>query len=55
MEYGLRKLRKYIKQGVDDWQKVFETAGFKNAIMAKTVINTFISMKESNNGNSEFV
>lgn len=29
------KLRKYIKQGVDDWQKVFETAGFKNAIMAK--------------------
>lgn len=30
-----QKLRKYIKQGVDDWQKVFETAGFKNAIMAK--------------------
>ncbi|MDB4010479.1 zinc-dependent metalloprotease [Polaribacter sp.] len=29
------KLRKYIKQGVDDWQKVFETAGFKNAIYAK--------------------
>jgi len=29
------KLRKYIKQGVDDWQKVFETAGFKNAIFAK--------------------
>lgn len=29
------KLRKYIKQGVDDWQSVFETAGFKNAIMAK--------------------
>jgi hypothetical protein len=29
------KLRKYIKQGVDDWQKVFESAGFKNAIMAK--------------------
>ncbi|QOD62514.1 zinc-dependent metalloprotease [Polaribacter haliotis] len=29
------KLRKYIKQGVDDWQTVFETAGFKNAIMAK--------------------
>jgi len=29
------KLRKYIKQGVDDWAKVFETAGFKNAIMAK--------------------
>lgn len=30
-----RKLRKYIQQGVNDWQKVFETAGFKNAIMAK--------------------
>lgn len=30
-----KKLRKYIKQGVDSWQKVFETAGFKNAIMAK--------------------
>ena len=29
------KLKKFIKQGVDDWQKVFETAGFKNAIMAK--------------------
>lgn len=29
------KLRKYIKQGVEDWQKVFETAGFKNAIIAK--------------------
>lgn len=29
------KLRKYIKQGVDDWAKVFETAGFKDAIMAK--------------------
>lgn len=30
-----KKLRKYIQQGVNDWQKVFETAGFKNAIMAK--------------------
>ena len=30
-----KKLRKYIQQGVEDWQKVFETAGFKNAIMAK--------------------
>ncbi|MDB2384963.1 zinc-dependent metalloprotease [Polaribacter sp.] len=29
------KLRKYMQQGVNDWQKVFETAGFKNAIMAK--------------------
>ncbi len=30
-----KKLRKFIKQGVNDWQKVFETAGFKNAIFAK--------------------
>ncbi|MEQ8239280.1 MAG: zinc-dependent metalloprotease [Cyclobacteriaceae bacterium] len=26
------KWAKYIKQGVDDWQKAFEKAGFKNAI-----------------------
>jgi len=25
----------YIKQGVDDWQKAFEVAGFKNAIVGK--------------------
>ncbi|MDO5607099.1 MAG: zinc-dependent metalloprotease [Capnocytophaga sp.] len=25
----------YIKQGVEDWQKAFEAAGFKNAIIAK--------------------
>ena len=29
------KWRKYIKQGVDDWQVAFEAAGFKNAIMSK--------------------
>ncbi|RXJ51178.1 zinc-dependent metalloprotease [Gelidibacter gilvus] len=29
------KLRKYIKQGIEEWQKPFETAGFKNAIVAK--------------------
>lgn len=29
------KLRSYIKDGVNAWAKVFETAGFKNAIMAK--------------------
>ena len=28
-------LRKYIKEGVELWQKPFETAGFKNAIIAK--------------------
>ena len=27
--------RKYIKQGVEDWQVAFEAAGFKNAIIAK--------------------
>ncbi|MFZ1749299.1 MAG: zinc-dependent metalloprotease, partial [Saprospiraceae bacterium] len=29
------KWRPYLIQGVNDWQKAFETAGFKNAIMAK--------------------
>ena len=29
------KWRPYLKQGVDDWNKAFEEAGFKNAIMAK--------------------
>lgn len=30
-----KKWRPYLKAGVDDWQKAFEKAGFKNAIMAK--------------------
>ena len=30
-----QKLRPYIKQGIEDWQQTFETAGFKNAIIAK--------------------
>ncbi|WP_424963193.1 zinc-dependent metalloprotease [Ekhidna sp.] len=29
------KWRKYIKQGVEDWQVAFEAAGLKNAILAK--------------------
>ncbi len=29
--------RKYIIEGILDWQKAFEAAGFKNAIMAKEV------------------
>jgi len=29
------KWRKYLKLGVEDWNKAFESAGFKNAIMAK--------------------
>ena len=28
-------LQKFIKQGVEEWQKPFEAAGFKNAIIAK--------------------
>tara|TARA_B100001113_G_scaffold203055_1_gene166465 strand:+ start:1 stop:1761 length:1761 start_codon:yes stop_codon:yes gene_type:complete len=30
-----KKWRKYIKQGIEDWQAAFEAAGFKNAILAK--------------------
>ena len=30
-----KKWRKYIKQGIEDWQVAFEAAGFKNAILAK--------------------
>lgn len=29
------KWRPYVKQGIEDWQKVFEKAGFKKAIVAK--------------------
>lgn len=29
------KWRKYLKLGIEDWQKAFEQAGFKNAIIAK--------------------
>ena len=29
-----KKWRKYIKQGIEDWQLAFEAAGFKNAILA---------------------
>ncbi|HVI44334.1 MAG TPA: zinc-dependent metalloprotease [Chitinophaga sp.] len=31
------KWRSYIKAGIEDWQKAFEAAGFKNAIIAKDV------------------
>ena len=30
-----KKWRKYLKQGIEDWQVAFEQAGFKNAIIAK--------------------
>ena len=29
------KWRPYVRQGIEDWQKVFEKAGFRNAIIAK--------------------
>lgn len=32
-----KKWRKYLIQGVNDWQPAFEKAGFKNAIMAKEI------------------
>lgn len=31
------KWRKYLKQGVEDWQKAFEQAGWKNAIQAREI------------------
>ena len=34
------KWRKYIKQGIEDWQVAFEAAGFKNAIIAKDPTNS---------------
>lgn len=35
-----RRWRKYIKQGIEDWQVAFERAGFKNAIMAKEMTDS---------------
>lgn len=32
--------RKYIKQGIEDWQIAFERAGFKNAIIAKELTDS---------------
>ena len=29
------KWRPYVRQGIEDWQKVFEKAGFRNAIVAR--------------------
>ncbi|PHL00508.1 zinc-dependent metalloprotease [Neolewinella marina] len=29
------KFRPYFRQGIEDWQQAFETAGFKNAIVAR--------------------
>jgi len=35
-----KKWRKYIKQGIEDWQVAFEEAGFKDAIIAKDPPNS---------------
>lgn len=32
-----KKWRKYMKEGIEDWQVAFEKAGFKNAIIAREV------------------
>lgn len=44
-----RKWRSYLIAGVNDWQKSFEKAGFKNAIMAKDwpVNDTTMSMEDA--------
>lgn len=34
-----KKWRKYLKAGINDWNKAFEAAGFKNAIVAKDWVN----------------
>ena len=35
--------RKYIKQGIEDWQVAFERAGFKNAIIAKELPDSIVA------------
>ena len=43
------KWRPFLKKGVDDWQKAFEKAGWKNAIMAKDWNNrdTTLSLEDA--------
>jgi Met-zincin/Domain of unknown function (DUF5117)/Domain of unknown function (DUF5118) len=43
------KWRKYLKQGVDDWQKAFEAAGWKNAIRGEILADndTTISLEDA--------
>lgn len=41
--------RKYIKQGIEDWQAAFEKAGFKHAIIAKEITDSMqIDMDDVN-------
>jgi hypothetical protein len=44
-----KKWRPYLIQGVNDWQKAFEKAGFKNAILAKEwpVGDTTMSLEDA--------
>ncbi len=44
-----KKWRKYLIEGVNAWQKAFESAGFKNAIMAKEwpVNDTTMSLEDA--------
>ncbi len=43
------KWRKYLKLGVDDWQKAFEAAGWKNAIRGEIIADndTTISLEDA--------
>ena len=43
------KWRKYLKLGVDDWQKAFEAAGWKNAIRGEILADndTTISLEDA--------
>ncbi|MCU0469784.1 MAG: zinc-dependent metalloprotease [Arcicella sp.] len=43
------KWRKYLKMGVDDWQKAFEAAGWKNAIRGEILADndTTISLEDA--------
>jgi len=44
-----KKWRPYLIQGINDWQKAFEQAGFKNAIVGKTwpVDNDSMSLEDA--------
>lgn len=35
-----KRWRKYIRQGIEDWQTAFEKAGFKNAILAREITDS---------------
>ncbi len=44
-----KQWRPYIKQGIEEWQRAFEMAGFKNAIIAKEVTDSMeVDMDDMN-------